>query len=213
MHLVAIAVRAKAQCPQCLGDTFARSIAETARCPSCNSMVPMDWWRDELLVTIQVSQLLCWPEGETFEESAENGFTIRSRRVKTACACGEPLDPMALSAAAAQGAFTCSACGRATPLREATATVRAAYPAFKLVVERFSATHDRRKAHVLLCDACGATLAPAEGATQVRCNYCEAVNLIDLPAAQASPPPFLLLIDVDDPSLAGLSINGRHLVR
>jgi LSD1 subclass zinc finger protein len=64
------------------------------------------------------------------------------------------------------------------PIREATATVRTAYPALRLVVERFSATHDRRNAHVLLCDACGATLAPPEGATQVRCNYCEAVNLI-----------------------------------
>jgi LSD1 subclass zinc finger protein len=213
MHLVAIAVRAEAQCPQCLGDTFARSIAETARCPSCNSMVRMDWWRNELLLTIQVSQLLCWPEGEAFEESAENGFTLRTRRVKTVCTCGEPFDAKALSEASAQGVFTCSACGRATPLREPTAAVRAAYPALKLVIERFSATHDRRKAHVLLCDACGAALTPAEGATQVRCTYCEAVNLIDPPGAQASPPPFLMLIDTDDPSLAELSVNGRHLLR
>jgi LSD1 subclass zinc finger protein len=213
MHLVAIAVRSQTSCPQCLEDTVARSIAEKARCSSCNAMARMDWWRDQTLMAINVSQLLCWPEGESFDETVDDGFRIRTRRVKTACACGEPFDPVALSAASAHGVFTCSACKAATPLRVPPAAVHAVYPALKFVVERFSAAPDRVKTHALRCDACGAALAPAEGASRVRCDYCNAVNLIVEPDGRSHPAPYLMLIDADDPFLAGFSMNGHHLLR
>jgi hypothetical protein len=212
MHLITIAVRAMASCPQCLNDTFARTIAETARCSSCSATVRMDWWRNESLMMVCIQQLLCWPEATPFDENRDDGFTIRTGRVKTACACGVALDASTLGAAAQSGVFTCS-CGRVTPLREADAAVRAVFPALKLVTERFSTTRDGATTHALSCDACGGALAPKDTEDRARCSYCGAVNLITMPTARANPTPFLLLIDADDPSLAGLKVMNRSIVR